>query len=215
MATPQELVKKSEEALAKMLYEQTMLLKAEVEGADEQEPDGDEGQEDMPTDTGHAEPDGDEASPEGIEHNDADSMPTVDELVAEFQQMSPEHLDLFKQAIAQVEQGQAGGAGGGQTPPTTPSPEMGKSEAALKLQAAKELRIAAETLSKREVAPSKPVRTAPKVAPKLVTPTLNKQEIHNRLLSLSKSANTSISDREAINQYYTKGNLNAIKHLLG
>lgn len=213
MATPQELVKKSEEALAKMLYEQTMLLKAEVEGADEQEPDGAVGQEDIPTDTGHAEPDGDEPSPEGVEHNDADSMPTVDELVAEFQQMSPEHLDLFKQAIAQVEQGQAG-AGGGQTTPT-PSPEMGKSEAALKLQAAKELRIAAETLSKREVAPSKPVRTAPKVAPKPVTPTLNKQEIHNRLLSLSKSANTSISDREAINQYYVKGNLNAIEHLLG
>jgi len=214
MSTAQELVKKSEETLARMLYEQTMLLKAEVEGTDHQEPDGDEGGEataDVPPE-GAAEPDGDEGTPpEGMEGGDADSMPTVEELVAEFQQMSPEHLDLFKQAIAQVQGGQSVAA----TPPTE-TPEMGKSEAALKLQAAKELRLAAETLQKSQaVSSAKPLRVTPRVAPKPAPKTLSKSEVHDRLLTLSKSASTSGSDRAAINAYYAKGDLSAVKHLLG
>lgn len=212
MSTAQDLVKKSEETLARMLYEQTMLLKAEVEGTD-QEPDRDEGGEataEVPSE-GTTESDGEGEAPEGMEGIDADSMPTVEELVAEFQQMSPEHLDLFKQAIAQVQ----GTPSGAATAPTE-TPEMGKSEAALKLQAAKELRLAAETLQKSQaVSSAKPLRVTPRVAPKPASKTLSKSEVHDRLLTLSKSASTSGSDRAAINQYYTKGDLSAVKHLLG
>lgn len=213
MATSKELVKKSEEELARMIYEQTMLLKAEIEDEGHPEPDGDEGGE-VPPEGSEDVSEGSEGTPapEGMEGGDADSMPTVEELVAEFQQMSPEHLELFKQAIAQVQ----GSGSEGSPEATPPTPEMGKSELSLKLQAAKELRLAAEALNKREViASAKPIRTTPRVAPKAPPKSLSKSEVHDRLLSLSKSASTKDSDRQAINQYYSKGDLSAVKHLLG
>lgn len=213
MATSKELVKKSEEELARMIYEQTMLLKAEIEDEGHPEPDGDEGGE-VPPEGSEDVSEGSEGAPapEDTEGGDGDSMPTVEELVAEFQQMSPEHLELFKQAIARVQ----GGSEASPEAAPAPTPEMGKSELSLKLQAAKELRLAAEALNKREViASAKPIRTTPRVAPKAPPKSLSKSEVHDRLLSLSKSASTKDSDRQAINQYYSKGDLSAVKHLLG